>query len=75
MPTLQPPISRLDRLPERMADGTVLTYGHGALAICKFLADRGHLHCDLALVRLHLRDALPRAMPGARPTFPICANW
>ncbi|ABU56182.1 tyrosine-type recombinase/integrase [Roseiflexus castenholzii] len=53
-----------------MADGTVLTYGHGALAICKFLADRGHLRCDLALLRLHLRDALPRAYAGRAPDVP-----
>lgn len=53
-----------------MADGTVLTYGHGALAICKFLADRGHLRCDLALVRLHLRDALPRAYAARAPDVP-----
>ncbi|MGQ9550616.1 MAG: tyrosine-type recombinase/integrase [Roseiflexus sp.] len=53
-----------------LADGTVLTYGHGALAICKFLADRGYLHCDLALVRLHLRDALPRAYAGRAPDVP-----
>jgi Site-specific recombinase XerD len=53
-----------------MADGTVLTYGHGALAICKFLADRGHLRCDLALLRLHLRDALPRAYASRAPDVP-----
>src|SRR5262249_5479198 len=29
----------------RKADGTALTYSHGALAICKFLADRGDLAC------------------------------
>src|SRR6266540_1944682 len=48
----------------RKADGTALTYSHGALAICKFLADRGELTCDLALLRMHLRDALPRAPDG-----------
>ena len=46
------------------ADGTALTYSHGALAVCKFLADRGLLACDLALLRMHLRDALPRAPAG-----------
>jgi integrase/recombinase XerD len=53
-----------------LADGTVLTYGHGALAICKFLADRGCLRCDLALLRLHLRDALPRAYASRAPDVP-----
>ncbi|MCS6841505.1 MAG: tyrosine-type recombinase/integrase [Roseiflexus sp.] len=59
----------IDSLKE-MADGTVLTYGHGALAICKFLADRGFLRCDLALIRLHLRDALPRAYANRAPDVP-----
>jgi site-specific recombinase XerD len=52
------------------ADGTAQTYSHGALAICKFLADRGELPCDLALLRLHLRDALPRAPAGRAPDVP-----
>ncbi len=52
---------------ERKADGTALTYSHGALAVCKFLADRGELACDLALLRMHLRDALPRAPAGRAP--------
>lgn len=51
----------------RKADGTALTYSHGVLAICKFLADRGDLTCDLALLRMHLRDALPRAPAGRAP--------
>lgn len=53
-----------------MADGTVQTYSHGALAVLKQLADRGELACDLALVRLHLRDALPRAPAGRAPDVP-----
>jgi site-specific recombinase XerD len=52
------------------SDGTVLTYSHGALAVCKFLADRGELPCDLALLRMHLRDALPRAPAGRAPDVP-----
>ena len=52
----------------RKADGTALTYSHGALAVCKFLADRGELVCDLALLRMHLRDALPRAPMVNRST-------
>ena len=55
---------------KRKADGTVLTYGHGALAICKFLADRGDLTCDLALLSMHLRGALPRAPAGRAPDVP-----
>ena len=54
----------------RKADGTALTYSHGALAVCKFLADRGDLACDLALLRMHLRDALPRAPAGRAPDVP-----
>jgi site-specific recombinase XerD len=52
------------------ADGTVQTYSHGALAVCKFLADRGELPCELALLRMHLRDALPRAPAGRAPDVP-----
>src|SRR6476469_3522419 len=51
----------------RKADGTTLTYSHGALAVCKFLADHGDLACDLAVLRMHLRDALPRAPAGRAP--------
>jgi site-specific recombinase XerD len=54
----------------RKADGTALTYSHGALAVCKFLADCGELACDLALLRMHLRDALPRAPAGRAPDVP-----
>lgn len=54
----------------RKADGTAQTYSHGALAICKFLADRGELLCDLALLRMHLRDALPRAAAQRAPDVP-----
>jgi site-specific recombinase XerD len=53
-----------------MADGTTITYGHGALAVVKFLADRGELSCDLALLRMHLRDALPRAPASRAPDVP-----
>lgn len=53
-----------------MSDGTVQTYSHGALAVVKFLADRGELTCDLALLRMHLRDALPRAPAGRAPDVP-----
>jgi integrase/recombinase XerD len=55
---------------QRAADGTAQTYSHGALAVCKFLADRGDLPCDLALLRMHLRDALPRAPAGRAPDVP-----
>lgn len=55
---------------KRKADGTAQTYSHGALAICKFLADQGELPCDLALVRMHLSDALPRAPTGRAPDVP-----
>jgi site-specific recombinase XerD len=53
-----------------VADGTAQTYSHGALAVCKYLADRGMLSCDLALLRMHLRDALPRAPAGRAPDVP-----
>ena len=52
------------------ADGTTITYGHGVLAVIKFLADHGQLSCDLALLRMHLRDALPRAPAGRAPDVP-----
>ncbi|MFN8477815.1 MAG: tyrosine-type recombinase/integrase [Kouleothrix sp.] len=54
----------------RKADGTALTYSHGALAVCKFLAERGALPCELAVLRMHLRDALPRAPAGRAPDVP-----
>lgn len=54
----------------RKSDGTVQTYSHGALAVCKFLADRGELSCELALLRMHLRDALPRAPATRAPDVP-----
>src|SRR5690242_1199248 len=53
-----------------MADGSVQTYSHGVLAVCKFLADRNALPCDLAVLRMHLRDALPRAPVGRAPDVP-----
>jgi site-specific recombinase XerD len=53
-----------------LSDGTVLTYSHGALAVCRFLADRGELPCDLAVLRMHMRDALPRAHAGRAPDVP-----
>ncbi len=59
----------IDSLAGR-ADGTVLTYSHGALSICKLLADRGELTCELALLRMHLRDALPRAPASRAPDVP-----
>lgn len=59
----------IDTLGNR-ADGTTITYGHGALAVTKYLADRGMLRCDLALLRMHLRDALPRAPAGRAPDVP-----
>src|SRR5262245_57922248 len=59
----------IDSLAQK-ADGTVQTYSHGALAVCKFLADRGDLACDLALLRMHLRDALPRAPMSRAPDVP-----
>ncbi len=52
------------------ADGTTITYSHGALAVAKYLADRGMLGCELALLRMHLRDALPRAVAGRAPDVP-----
>jgi site-specific recombinase XerD len=53
-----------------MTDGTVQTYSHGALAVCKFLAERGELPCELAVLRMHLRDALPRAHSVRAPDVP-----
>jgi integrase/recombinase XerD len=53
-----------------MADGSVQTYSHGALAVVKFLVDRGELTFDLALLRMHLRDSLPRAPAGRAPDVP-----
>ena len=52
------------------SDGTVQTYAHGALAVCKFLAERGELPHELAVMRMHLRDALPRAPAGRAPDVP-----
>jgi site-specific recombinase XerD len=52
------------------SDGTVQTYAHGALAVCKFLAEREQLPCELAVLRMHLRDALPRAPAGRAPDVP-----
>lgn len=51
-------------------DGTTQTYSHGALAVARFLADRGLLTCELAVLRMHLRDALPRAPAGRAPDVP-----
>jgi integrase/recombinase XerD len=53
-----------------LSDGSVQTYSHGALSVAKFLADRGMLSCDLALLRMHLRDALPRAPATRAPDVP-----
>jgi integrase/recombinase XerD len=52
------------------ADNTVQAYCHGALAICRWLADRGELRCDLTLLRSHARDALPRATADRAPDVP-----
>ena len=52
------------------ADSTVQAYCHGAMAICRWLADRGELRCDLTLLRAHARDALPRASTDRAPDVP-----
>ncbi|MBC8162823.1 MAG: tyrosine-type recombinase/integrase [Roseiflexaceae bacterium] len=52
------------------SDGTVQTYAHGALAICKFLAERGALPHELAVMRVYLRDALPRVPAQRAPDVP-----
>lgn len=52
------------------SDGSVQTYAHGTLAVCKFLAERGMLPHELAVMRMHLRDALPRAPAGRAPDVP-----
>ncbi|MCE2852292.1 MAG: tyrosine-type recombinase/integrase [Roseiflexaceae bacterium] len=51
----------------RHADGSVLTYSHGALAICRFLADRKLLSCDVSLIAMHASDARPRTTPSRAP--------
>lgn len=51
----------------RHADGSVLTYSHGALAICRFLADRKLLSCDVSLIAMHAGDARPRTTPSRAP--------
>jgi integrase/recombinase XerD len=53
-----------------VADGSVQTYSHGVLAVARFLTDRGLLLCELAVLRMHLRDALPRAAAGRAPDVP-----
>jgi site-specific recombinase XerD len=50
-----------------LADGSIQTYSHGVLAICRYLADRKHLACDLAVLQMHLSDSLPRMSPGRAP--------
>lgn len=52
------------------ADNTVQTYCHGALALCRWLADREELGCDLTLLRSHARDALPRITTTRAPDVP-----
>jgi integrase/recombinase XerD len=59
----------LDSL-RRMTDGSVQTYSHGALAVARFLAERELLSCDLAVVRAHMRDVLPRAPASRAPEVP-----
>ena len=49
------------------ADGSVLTYSHGALAVCRFLADRKLLTCDVSLIAMHASDARPRTTPSRAP--------
>lgn len=51
----------------RHADGSVLTYSHGALAICRFLADRKLLSCDVSLIAMHASAARPRTTLGRAP--------
>lgn len=53
-----------------VSDGTVQTYSHGVLAVCRFLADRGALPVEIAVLRMHLRDALPRAHASRAPDVP-----
>jgi site-specific recombinase XerD len=53
-----------------LSDGTAQTYSHGALAVMRFLADRGLLTCEIAIMRMHLRDALPRAPASRAPDVP-----
>jgi site-specific recombinase XerD len=53
-----------------VADGTVQTYSHGVLSIARYLADQGVLSCELALLRMHLRDALPRSPATRAPEVP-----
>lgn len=50
-----------------LADGSVQTYSHGVTGICKYLADRGELGCELALIQMHIGDALPRIAPSRAP--------
>lgn len=52
------------------SDGTVQTYAHGALAVCKFLAERNMLPHELVVMRMHLRDALPRVPAQRAPEVP-----
>jgi integrase/recombinase XerD len=48
----------------------VQTYSHGALAVLRFLAERELLTCDLAVIRAHMRDVLPRAPASRAPDVP-----
>jgi len=50
-----------------LADGSVQTYSHGTIAICKYLADRGLLGCEISLIQMHIGDALPRIVPSRAP--------
>jgi site-specific recombinase XerD len=52
---------------QHLADGSVQTYSHGVTAICKYLADRGALSCELALIQMHIGDAMPRIAPSRAP--------
>jgi site-specific recombinase XerD len=53
-----------------MADASVQTYTHGAMAIMRFAADCGALGCDLTLLQMHARDALPRIPAARAPEVP-----
>ena len=63
------PAEWLDSLRGK-TDGTVQTYSHGALAVLRFLAERELLTCELAVMRAHMRDVLPRAPASRAPDVP-----
>ncbi len=63
------PAEWLDSLRGK-TDGTVQTYSHGALAVLRFLAEHELLTCELAVMRVHMRDVLPRAPASRAPDVP-----